>query len=67
MANGPADADLFVRAANRVDQVLKDPRQADQTIMRSTQVELIVNLGTAQALALTIPPSILDQATEVRP
>jgi putative tryptophan/tyrosine transport system substrate-binding protein len=58
-------ADLYRRAAGYLDKVLKGARPADLPIGQPTALELVVNLQTAGVLGLTIPPSILLDATEI--
>jgi len=65
MSYGPDLAAMYERAARYVDRLLRGANPADLPIEQPTKFELIVNLKTAKAMDLTVPPSILLQATEV--
>jgi putative tryptophan/tyrosine transport system substrate-binding protein len=65
MAYGASIPALFRRAATYVDKILKGAKPAELPVEQPMKFDLIMNLKTAQALGLTIPPTLLFQATEV--
>ena len=64
LAYGADRPAVYRRTAVFVDRILKGASPAEMPIERPTVFELVINLGTARELGLTIPPSVLQQATE---
>lgn len=65
MSFGPNYADLHRRAAMSVDKILRGARAGDLPVEQPSRFELIVNLKTARALRLTIPPTVLVRAAQI--
>jgi putative ABC transport system substrate-binding protein len=65
MSYGASLVHLYRQNAVYVDKILKGANPADLPVERSTKLELVLNLKTAKALGLTIPPSIMVRAHEV--
>jgi len=65
LSYGADIGDLFRRAAGYVDLILKGSRPAEMPIQLPTKFELVVNLRTARALGLTVPPTILVLTDEI--
>jgi putative ABC transport system substrate-binding protein len=62
---GPKSIDLYGRAADYVDRILKGEKPADLPVQAATKYELVINLKTAKALGLAMPPAVLGRADEV--
>jgi ABC-type uncharacterized transport system substrate-binding protein len=65
MSYGANLSDLFRRAASQVDKVLKGAKPGDLPVEQPTTFELVINLKTAKALGLMIPPPLLLQADQI--